>query len=568
MLQHLLIKDLAIMAFADIDFLTGMTVVTGETGAGKSIILDALQLLLGARADSQLIRPGAPKAEIIATFDISALPGAVLWLAEGALISDCRTQCIVRRTLFPHGRNRSFINGIPVTIQQLRLLGEYLIQLHGQHQHQLLLKSNEQLRLLDAFGQHETLVSQVKTIAHSITSLAKRKKALLESLEKENAHATLLLYQIDELEALQITEQELPTLYEEHDLLANAQQTQIIYEQVHALLKEEEDSVSVRLYKALQLLSPKSLPSKAINNLKKCLENAKIHLDEAIFEVNKLIQNVQLNPERLYDIEQRLAQIYAVARKHKTDPLQLYTHYQKLLSQKQACTALQEAITALNQESTIAKKKYQSVADQLSKARLQAAHKLSKLVTETISHLGMKGALFSVTLLPHTEKETITAPSHGQETVLFCISANPGHPPESLAKVASGGELSRLSLALELVIYPYLTTSCLLFDEVDVGISGKIGALVGKALYNLSKNVQVICITHLPQVAAFGDHHLQVIKTQSQHHTEAQIHVLTDTQRVDAIARLLGGMHVTQQARAQAKALLKEKTTSTTIASA
>ncbi len=557
MLQHLLIKDFAVVSFAEIQFEQGMTVITGETGAGKSILLDALQLALGERAENHLIRPGSEKAEIAATFDVSGLPGAILWLNDLELTCfEASHQCIIRRILYANGRSRAFINGRPVTSQQLRLLGEYLLQIHGQHQHQSLLKPTEQLRLLDAFGQHQTLVSQVKTAFKAWEKIEQQQRLLKEHLQNEQALSSLLHYQLAELETLNLSANEFESLHEEHDKLCHAQNYIQACEQAIGLLDNEETNLLALLSHIQHTLKPLEGKFKPLANVQACLDSAEIQLQEALSELNTLVSNLEVNPNRLNEVTQRLELIHDIARKHKVEPADLLNHTQALQIKAAKLNNAEEELAQLASELKLAASQYTKFAAQLTQARVQAAEKLAKEVSKHIQTLGMPGAVFTLTLIP-CEPKTLHAT--GNESVLFGISANPGHPPLPLNKVASGGELSRISLALELITATYLATPCLIFDEVDVGISGKIGAIVGKALFNLSKTAQVLCITHLPQVAAFGSHHLQVTKTRSQEETLSTIKLLEENERVEEIARMLGGLNVTAQARANAKQLLKQK---------
>jgi len=557
MLQHLLIKDLAVVVKAEISFSRGMTVITGETGAGKSILLDALSLALGERCESHLIRPGAKLAEIAAIFDISALPDAVLWLTNFELTQeDNLKQCIIRRILYPQGRSKAFINGRYVTTSQLRLLGEYLVEIHGQHQHQLLLKPQEQLRLLDAFGQHDTLVSQVRAIYQDWENYQQRKQVLLQSQGNIQSKMDLLQYQIAELDALVLGEHELQALYEEHETLAYAQNFIEATEHTLSLLESQEDTnVLQMLTMAQQNLRGTFEKTNELRNAKECLDNAHIQLKEAILEMNTFIQKVDINPDRLAEIERRLERIHDMARKHKVEPTQLYMHKEQLKTQAKQFSTIEETLIQLDRDLKLICEQYQQVAQQLTEKRKKAAQKLSSEVTTCIEQLAMSGAVFTVILKNHEDKQLHPT---GNEQIQFGISANLGHAPQLLHKVASGGELSRLSLALELILSKYLATPCLIFDEVDVGISGKVGAIVGKTLFDLGKSAQVICITHLPQVAALGNHHLQVTKKQVEEITVSEIRELTLTERVEEIARMLGGMNVTSQAKAHAKQLMDQ----------
>lgn len=560
MLQHLWIKDLAVVASADLHFFSGMTVITGETGAGKSILLDALGLALGQRSDSQLIRPHAERAEIIATFDIASLPGAVLWLADLELINEPPEQCMIRRILYTNGRSKAFINGRPVTTQQLRLLGEHLVQIHGQHQHQLLLKGHEQRRIVDAFAQHDALVSQVKTAFHALETCQQQYRDLLEKQTTDHAYQALLQYQIAELDALQFSEEERVRLEWEHDQLAHAQSDrQAVEEALLALSDPESASVLNNIALAIQALKPlheRQLKTQNVysKSIQECLSLGKIQIEEAVRELHRLADTIEINPDRLDAHHRRLERIYDMARKHKVDPSQLEAHYQQLVDQLNALTHLTERIAQIEDNIQLAQAQYHQVADELSARRRTCAQQLAHAVSEHIARLGMEGAIFTVDCIAYDAHEYY---AHGKESVQFGISANPGHPPQPLSKVASGGELSRISLALELIISQYLATPALIFDEVDVGISGKTGAIVGKALHTLGRSAQVFCVTHLPQVAAQGDHHIHVMKSHSANETSTTITTLTSTARIEEIARMLGGIEITEQARAHAHALLQ-----------
>lgn len=372
MLQHLLIRDLAVVSFADITFKEGMTVITGETGAGKSILLDALNLALGERFDSHLVRPGAEKAEIAATFDITTLSGAVLWLADLELTCDDTHQlCIIRRILYANGRSKAFINGRPVTTQQLRLLGDYLVQIHGQHQHQLLLKSTEQLRLLDAFGQHDELLSQVKTAYKHWETLQQRLQKLQSQGLPEQSRLDLLQYQINEIEALNLIPNELNALDAEHDQLAHAQAYIQAGETTLNLLEANDEFNALQLVSQAQMtLKPLSDKFPALVNANECLNNAYIQLQEAAHEINDFMACLEINPERLHEVSLRLSQIHDMARKHKVEPALLQEHGEKLKQEAYAFANVEQTIKQVEQDLKSASKQYQSVANQLSKARL------------------------------------------------------------------------------------------------------------------------------------------------------------------------------------------------------
>lgn len=556
MLQHLSIKDFALVREIAIDFTGGMTVLTGETGAGKSIILDALSAALGGRADHQWIRPQAAQAEITAIFDISQVPGAVLWLADLALSNeDDLKACIIRRIIHPQGRSRALINGRPVTLAQLRLLGEYLVQIHGQHQHQSLLKAPEQLRLLDAFGQHETLLHQVQSTYNDWENLYQQQQNLRDKHHDGDAQATLLEYQITECETIQADVGQLAQLYQEHDQLTHAQSDLAAIDSILTRLSEEESgNVLQWLAQIKPLLEPIQQRDAALSNAQTCLQQAVIQLQEAHDDLQHTSQRIEIDPERLTDITHRLDKIHDIARKHKVEPAQLKAHYEALCTQREAYLNHDALLADIQKALEAAKAQYLQYATKLTAARQKAAKKLSKEVTESIRQLAMPGAHFAIRLLPHDDQHP---KARGQEAACFEVSANPGHALQPLNKVASGGELSRMSLALELILAKYLATPCLVFDEVDVGISGKVGAIVGKALQTLGQSTQVLCITHLPQVAALGDQHFQVRKNQTKTQTLTEIQPLSGEARIEAIACMLSGSHLTEPAKAQAQQLME-----------
>jgi len=557
MLQHLTIKDFVVVSFADLNFNSGMTVITGETGAGKSIILDALAIVLGHRADSHSIRPGAPFAEISAIFDITSLPYAIVWLTDNALCLQQDEPCLIRRILYPNGRSRAFINQHPVTTQQLKLFGEYLVQIHGQHQHQTLIKPAEQCRMLDAFGKHDKFVSQVNTAYKNWERLNDELATLSlnhQNLQTKNA---LLHYQIQELEALNLQKNEIKTLHQEHDALANAQNFIETTEHILQLLNDDEQGNALAcVTKAQPLLSQLTKENSALNNAIHCLENVRIQLQEAIHDVQDYLQGLEMNPDKLHEVELRLQRIYDMARKHKIEPENLERHFQALLKQAQDVEMFHEKQVLIKQNIDLAQQHYHQYAQKLTQARHESALLLAQELTAHIQTLAMPGALFSIELASHNDERLHP---NGNESVQFSISANPGHPPLPLHKVASGGELSRISLALQCIMQKYCKTPCLVFDEVDVGISGKTGAIVGKSLHNLAQHTQVLCITHLPQVAAFGEHHLHVVKNLNASQTHTEIFELNAEQRIEEMARMLGGIDVSEQARANAKQLLQKQ---------
>lgn len=550
MLHFLSIRNLAVVEQTDIEFQEGMTVITGETGAGKSILLDALNLALGERMDTQVIRAGFDYAEISASFDVSKLPAAVLWLNDLELggQQEGGADCLIRRVLYKNGRSRAYINGKPVTTQQLKLLGEFLMQIHGQHHHQLLLKASEQLRLVDAFGQHLELASQTQKAYQQLQKCLQEKEALLNQQNQEH-RLSLLEYQLSELEDLGLEPGEWDKLHLEQKKLVHATENVQYAEKALSIL-EAADSYAQKdiahllyeLSEALQKLSPQPLV------ILEMLGVVHAHIQEITASLNHYYQRLEVDPQKLYDTESRLSKIFELSRKHKINPEALIEHFDALQSELNYLKNREEKLASIDKEIEQAHAHFLIYAEQLSTKRQQTAIQLSQEITARVQTLGLAAAEFAVNLIPLDKPN-----SHGLESLVFMVSANPGLPLQPLHKIASGGELSRISLAIQLASAAYLNTPTLIFDEVDVGVGGKIGALVGKCLQTLGQQAQVICITHLPQVAACGHHHITVSKTDS----KTQLQCLTDKQRTEEIARMLEGFDRTPETMAHAAQLLK-----------
>lgn len=550
MLHFLSIRNLAVVEQTDIDFQDGMTVITGETGAGKSILLDALNLALGERMDTQVIRAGFDYAEISASFDVSQLPGAILWLNDLELGGELDTQaeCLIRRVLYKNGRSKAYVNGKPVTTQQLKLLGEFLLQIHGQHHHQLLLKATEQLRLVDAFGQHQELADQTKKAHQQLQKCLQEKETLLNQQNQEH-RLSLLEYQLSELEDLGLMPDEWELLHQEQKKLSRATENIQYAEKALSILEAADGyaqkDVAHLLYELSEALQKLCPTPQAILDM---LSIVHAHIQEITASLNHYYQRLEIDPQKLYETENRLSKIFELSRKHKVKPEELLNHFEALQSELDYLKSREEKLAHIDKEIEQAQTHFLGYANQLSAKRKKSTQLLSQEITSRIQSLGLALAEFAINL------ESLDKPSvHGMESVMFMVSANPGLPLQPLHKIASGGELSRISLAIQLASAAYLNTPTLIFDEVDVGVGGKIGALVGQCLQTLGKQVQVICITHLPQVAACGDNHITVSKTDS----KTQLESLTKAQRVEEIARMLEGLDRTPETIAHAKQLLK-----------
>lgn len=552
MLTHLHIWNFAIVEKLDLEFENGLTVLTGETGAGKSILLDALGLALGDRAETHVIRHGSEKAEISVTFDTRHNSKAENWLLERDLNSE--QECIIRRTISANGPSKAFINGKPSPIQSLRELGEMLVDLHGQHEHQSLLRRNEQRELLDEVAGHSPLLARLKQAYNNWKALQEELQSTRQAKTDREAHLDLLRYQVKELETLDLTTEELDTLDGEHRRLANASRLLEGGTRIMQLLEEDEQaSVNTRLGQCEAELQTLAKLDNQLSSTTELLNNAAIQIKEAASELRHYLDTMEIDPQRLQWIEQRLADIQDLSRKHHITIEELPALLPKL---QQELTALEEAdirMGRLQEDIDQAADTYRQLAKKLTAGRKKAAKRLSAQITESMQHLGMQGGYFAIDLDPHGEERFSP---HGQEQVDFLVSANPGQPAKPLTKVASGGELSRISLAIQVIAAQDSWIPTLIFDEVDVGIGGRVAEIVGHQLRTLAEQRQVICVTHLPQVAALGHQHLQVHKTSKTNTTFSQIQRLDEQQRIDEIARMLGGLEITDKTLSHAKEMI------------
>lgn len=548
MLSHLSIANYTIVSSLEMEFHTGMTVITGETGAGKSIMLDALGLCLGDRADPRAVRQGSDRAEIAATFDISGNTAARDWLA-GRDLGD-GPECLLRRVITAEGRSRAYINGSSTTLTECAELGDLLIDIHGQHAHQSLLRKSVQRALLDEYAGHQKLACEVEQIA-SDWLRCQRELALLSSAGDEHAsRVQLLTYQVEELDALALQEGELEALEREEKQLANAEQ---ILESAHAALAlcEEQESGTRR---ALQLLRGDTHNGRAVNDARELLDSAAIQLGEARSEIQHHIDGVEVDPQRLASVQRRLEVIYDIARKHRVMPEDVATLHQRLVDELAALAGSEERLARLQDDMAVLAERYREQATLLGKQRAAAGKKLAREVRDLLGTLAMAECRFEVALTPRDE----AAPHPmGAEDVEFLISTNPGSPAQPLGKIASGGELSRISLAIQVVSAGRGTVPSMVFDEVDVGIGGAVAEVVGRLLRSLADSAQILCVTHLPQVAAQGQHHLQVSKTADKKQVEARLNALQGDAKVEEIARMLGGVKITDQTLAHAREMLE-----------
>lgn len=550
MLLHLAVNNYAIVDHLELELDRGMTVITGETGAGKSIMLDALALTLGDRADSGAVRPGADKADILATFDISDIPEAQQWLEQRDLASD-EHQVILRRVITAEGRSRGYINGSPCPQQDLKALGAMLIDIHSQHEHQSLLKTDTHRRLLDDYAGASELARQVQLAAQRCRQTEQALEQASNISEEQNARQQLLSYQLEELDNLSLQDGELELLESEQRQLANAEQIMQSCQQIINICSESDNgSVLQALSACLTRLNGLHHHGRSLGEAHDLLTGAQIQIEEAVGELSRYLDHFEADPERQQQVEERLGVIHDLARKHRIQPQELPTLQQRLIDELEGIQQSDADKDRLTEELAAYREHYQQLAAKLSAIRHKAAQKLAKAVTGEIQQLGMPGGQVQVELRPITSAQY---PLQGLENVEFLVSANPGQPAKPLAKVASGGELSRISLGIQVITAQTSRVPTLVFDEVDVGIGGPTAEIVGKLLRQLGERGQVLTVTHLPQVAAQGHQHLFVRKEQRRDSTRTCIDRLEGEDRVQEVARMLGGVDLTEESLAHAR---------------
>jgi len=553
MLTHINISNFAIVEQLDLDIPNKLTVITGETGAGKSIMIDALGLALGDRADSGSVRHGADKAEILATFDISRNEAARQWLQSRDLDAD--HECILRRVVAADGRSRAYVNGTPSPIQSLKELGEMLVSIHGQHEHQALLKKDTHRELLDEFA---GLGNQAKAVADSYRHWQKQQQAFehfRDHAKEMQDRADLLRFQINELDELKPVAGELAELEAEHKKLSNVESLLSRGQQALTGLSEGDGNLLDQTHSVLHLLKDMLEQDPGLKDVLEMAESARIQLDEASSSLRHYLDGLDIDPEQYQQLDNRISSYFHLARKHRIAPHSLADLWQELQQELDTIDGGEEKLNQLEQAARQAQQDYLNCAEKLSKGRAKEAKKLSKLITEKVQPLGMPGANFSVELQPLSADQYSAA---GLETVEFIVSTNPGQPAKALHKVASGGELSRISLAIQVACAAKTNVATLVFDEVDVGIGGAVAQIVGRLLRELGGNNQVMCVTHLPQVAAQGHTHLHVNKQTSLNQTHTDIAELSQDEKVAEIARMLGGLKITEQSLAHARELIEE----------
>ena len=554
MLTQLTINNFAIVRQLEIELAKGMSVITGETGAGKSIAIDALGLCLGQRIETSMVREGQERAEICATFFIEPTNPAYQWLQEQELQDpDNPSDCILRRVINADGRSKAFINSTPVSASQLKEIGQYLIHINGQHASQLLLKNDYQLQLVDTFAHHNDLLAQMREDYRVWKNLQTQVKNFQQKVAENEAKKQLLQYQVEELDEFALRPNEYLELEEDQRRLSNSEQlTQLSQSALQLLSENETVSIDSMLYRATQYINELSELDPRYVSVQTMLNDALIQVQEATSEVQHLASHIEQDPMLLQEIEQRLGQALQLARKHNVKPEELVEWHQKLKAELTALLDFSESEERLILEEKAAFEKMQHTAKQLHESRCQAAGKLAQQVTHSIKGLAMENAEFFI----EVNSDLTKVASNGADNIVFTLLSNLGQQAQPLAKVASGGELSRISLAIQVLTSDQSAIPTLIFDEVDVGISGKTASVVGKLLRQLGNKCQVLCVTHLPQVACHGHHQFNVEKFTVDDKTETKMTALSQEERVPALARLLGGSEITDLALANAQEML------------
>lgn len=554
MLTQLTINNFAIVRQLEIELAKGMSVITGETGAGKSIAIDALGLCLGQRIETSMVREGQERAEICASFFIEPTNPAYQWLQEQELQDpDNPSDCILRRVINADGRSKAFINSTPVSASQLKEIGQYLIHINGQHASQLLLKNDYQLQLVDTFAHHYDLLAQMREDYRAWKNLQTQVKTFQQKVAENEAKKQLLQYQVEELDEFALRPNEYLELEEDQRRLSNSEQlTQLSQSALQLLSENETVSIDSMLYRATQYIDELSELDPRYVSVQTMLNDALIQVQEATSEVQHLASHIEQDPMLLQEIEQRLGQALQLARKHNVKPEELVEWHQKLKAELTALLDFSESEERLILEEKAAFEKMQNTAKQLHESRCQAAEKLAQQVTHSIKGLAMENAEFFI----EVNSDLTKVASNGADNIIFTLRSNLGQQAQPLAKVASGGELSRISLAIQVLTSDQSAIPTLIFDEVDVGISGKTASVVGKLLRQLGDKCQVLCVTHLPQVACHGHHQFNVEKFTVDDKTETKMTALSQEERVPALARLLGGSEITELALANAQEML------------
>ncbi len=559
MLSHLQVRDFAIVDSVEVDFARGLTVLTGETGAGKSILVDALQLAVGARAGSECIRHGAERAEIAATFEMSAAPASLRALLEEQSV-ESDDELVVRRVITREGKSRAYLNGQQVPLQVLRQVGESLAEIHGQHEFQTLVRGSAQRELLDAYAGCTALAEEVAGLHRKRLQHSADLAALENAARDRDARLDLLRHQCNELKALALQPGELGNLNEERNRLANSGKLAAAARGALDVLYEAEGvNAHAAASRALAILRQGAMLDPPLEAALSGLEEALIRINDSARELTRYLDRLESDPRRQEEVEQRLAALESLARKHRIAIDEMPSKFLELASELERLEKVDEDLASLQREVDAAIVAWREAANQLARERSKAAVELARDISARMHTLGMTGGKFVVQLQKSDGAEPTLA--QGLEEVGFEVSANVGQPPRTIGKVASGGELSRLSLAVQVALATRIKNSgaggCMVFDEVDSGVGGAVAEIVGRELALLGRSAQVLCVTHLPQVAALGNRHLLVSKLTDGSTTRTQVVPLEHDSRIEEIARMLGGVTITDKAREHAAEMLE-----------
>ena len=552
MLTQLTINNFAIVRHLNLELSEGMSVITGETGAGKSIAIDALGLCLGYRSESSMIRNGADKADITA-FQMQPNSPAYLWLKDHELLDEENShECILRRMINLEGRSKAFVNNRPLPISQLRELGQYLIHLNGQHAPQLLLKSEYQLELVDNYAGIHNLLGKMQEQYNKWRKLHQQVKHFRQQCKENEARKQLLQYQVDELDEFDIKEGEFEEMEETHTRLSNSEELTEMSQSVLDLLSDDNLNADSLIYNAIRYLEDLVDVDVNYQSSLDMLNEALIQVQEASSEVRALADSIEQDPELLAELDERISRAMSLAKKHYVSPHELWQHHSVLQDELQKLVDFEDNEDQLIADEKKAYRECVALAEQIYQERVSAAQKLAEQVTSQIKALSMENGEFYIDIQHDVKKLT----PNGADFVEFNLRSNLGQNAQPLAKIASGGELSRISLAVQVLTANKLSTPTIIFDEVDVGISGIAATTVGRLLRQLGNKCQVLCVTHLPQVASHGHQHFNVQKYVKDNQTETQMSLLSEQERVNALARLLGGSKITDAVLANAQEML------------
>ncbi len=551
MLSQLSVKNLAVVERLDISFDSGMSTVTGETGAGKSILLQALNLVLGGRGDSALVRHGKDKAEVSAAFDVENHQKIQDYLQDQSL--DDEGECVLRRIIGNDGRSKAFVNGVNVPLSVIKGVGELLIDMHGQNEHQLLLRPDQQRELLDAYAQITEECSALNQVVSEYKDTSRQIDGLSNNQDLQHQQQALLQHQLIELEDAMLTQDELNSI--ESDFKTSANAASLIEKTSNILNKlEQESGINAQLNSLSYELDLVAETDVKLLPIAQMLSGAQVQAQESVYELNNYLSSLSVDEQTTADLEARLGELHDLTRKHHCQITELIRAKDKVVIELDRIGGTSESLDDLKQQKQILTQRYQKQTKILSKVRMEKAQQLSDSVTQSMQVLGMPGSEVKVDL----PKKEQGVHYNGDENVVFLVKTNMGSDFKALKKVASGGELSRVSLAISVASSDSEYTPTLIFDEVDVGISGAVAEVVGQKLKQLSKHYQIICITHLAQVAAFGHQHLRVRKTQHNDGAQTTVEQLTSDDRVSEVARILGGATITDKARKAAEEMIKQ----------